>query len=112
MRLLPLASFIALMSHLISVSAEYKYVCPSKIKFTTARIDMLRNDISSGSITEGVLIITSSGLRVLTYIFDRKIIDGVAYDFMVTVNYRDKLTRVYEKESEHTRICELIFVLD
>ncbi|CCU76924.1 putative candidate secreted effector protein [Blumeria hordei DH14] len=76
MRLLPLASFIALMSHLISVSAEYKYVCPSKTKFTTVDMGNLRERIKNQSLHEGVYIEKFQDVRSYTYTFDRKTIDG------------------------------------
>ncbi|CCU76919.1 putative candidate secreted effector protein [Blumeria hordei DH14] len=108
MRLLPLASFIALMSHLIPVSAVDNYKCPSKAKFTTTRIYNLANLIIAGRITEGVKDVVTSSLTTSSFIFDRQTINGVKYEFMIMVRNIDRAIDVYEMESGRTRICELI----
>ncbi|EPQ62957.1 putative secreted effector protein [Blumeria graminis f. sp. tritici 96224] len=64
------------MSHLISVSAEYKYICPSRTKFTTDIINILRDTMLTNRNIDGLMTFNTFGRTTLSYVFDHRIIDG------------------------------------
>ncbi|CCU75352.1 putative effector protein [Blumeria hordei DH14] len=111
MRLLPLASFIALMSHLISVSAVYKYICPSKTKFTTLEMGNLREKISSPRLVS-ILKIFKVKEFLPTPLTERLLMAVIAYKYLLTLNYITKMIKVYEIGGDRTSNCELKYVLD
>ena len=112
MRLLPLASFIAFMSHLISVSAEYKYICPSQTKFTIDTINNLWENILCNRNIEGVRTFTSYNQTILFFIFENRIIDGVTYSYAIKVFVEAKSVKVYEQNHGNFSFCELVLVAD